>query len=225
MISARGAVFALVATFAATVAVHGSDRQPSPIKKALADGLIAETKSNGVFDADDTGKVTHLQSGMECFAALSKEPLQLIRLITYPSKAKGGDVSCGYMVRGETGVSQLTLYAYHHNGQTSEQLIEAAVQEIRAAHGDWTAAEKAPMTMAIGKDTATVARALAARFEFGSSPEMFSSIWVGTVGDWAIKMRATYPKTEETATELQSILLWAVANKNVREHAVQSEER
>jgi len=219
------AAFALAASLIATPAAQAAERQPSPIKKALADGLITETKSNGVFEADETGKVTHLQSGMECFTALSKAPLQLIRLIVYPSAEKGGDVSCGYMVRGETGVSQLTLYAYRHNGQTSSQLIDSAVQEIRSAHTDWTASEKAPMTMAIGKMPDAKTFALAARFEFGSAPEMFSSVWVGTVGDWAIKMRATYPKAEETATELQSVLIWSVAHKNVGEHAVSAEER
>jgi len=53
----------LLVLCAAATSANAEDRKPDPVKKATAEALIAETKSDGVWHTDDTGEITHVQAG------------------------------------------------------------------------------------------------------------------------------------------------------------------
>lgn len=209
-------VVTVAAVFAATAGAHAEDRTPDPVKKAKAEALIAETKSDGVWRADDTGEITHIQSGLQCAVAGDDDIIQLIGLSTYPSVEKGTNVSCSFTLKGPTdAVSHITLYAYAAEGRSDRQLLDQSIAEAQTLHPDWKLEGGPAMTIGITDKAGKKLEPLSARFTFGASPKMFSSIWVGAVRNWAIKVRSTYPKDDASTAEMMSIIWWAGAHLHV----------
>jgi len=125
------------------------------------------------------------------------------------------DVSCGYSFKGEAGVAHATVYAYAASGRSSEQLLEQSIAEARTVHPDWKLTDHSPTTMSITDKSGKKMTPLTALFAFGTSPEMYSAIWVGAVDTWAIKVRTTYPKADANTVELMSIVWWAGAHMHI----------
>ncbi|MFM9863163.1 MAG: hypothetical protein ACKVRO_06110 [Micropepsaceae bacterium] len=206
-------LFFLLAFALAGSPVAAKERAPDSVKKAKAEALVAQTKSDGVWRTDGTGEITHLASGLKCAVSGDGDPIQLKELIVYPKAALG--VSCAFTHTTEAGLTDTTLYVYSALGLTNEQLLAQSVGAIEMAHPDWKRTDGPSLSIEIKGKAGNAVAPAAARFATAGSPEKFSSIWVGAARSWAIKVRTTYPRADATPMELMSLVYWAHARLHI----------
>ena len=194
-----------------------AERLPDPAKQAAAEAMIAKTNSQGVWRSDDTGKITLIQSGMDCSVTTEGDLFQLTGLTVYQNAENGADVSCNYALKLDHGSGTMTVYAFKANGRPNEQLLGEAVGQAKAVHPDWTLIGKPKLNIGMNGKGEGKIQPLSALFEFGTSPKMYSAIWVAASGEWAVMVRTTYPEADAMLAETMSIVSWAYASLKIED--------
>lgn len=177
---------------AAFVALAGAARADTP-PAATANPAPGSGIPHSVWQLDDLGNATHLQSQWQCPARFGDYKRHDLR--TYD--AYGLDVSCDYA--GEDG--DITLYLTKRSGGDLNADFEGAKKAILQRVPDATpAAESEPSTFA--SDRSWVEQIYA-----GHGGAARDGVWYAWAGDWEFEIRATYlaSRTADTLAMLKQM--------------------
>lgn len=164
--------------------------------------LIAATVSGAqAFRPGDEG-IVHIQSGMTCKQTNKSRSIVLERLFVFPGDTPGDDVGCDYAVFvGDQGTAgKVTLYATRNWGLSASDYLAASVEQIYAFHG---AVEPRQVPVPSFDELGPIEGQGFTVTMNGQRAQ--SGVWVTVVGDWLVKVRATYPMPEDGADPVKTI--------------------
>ncbi|MCF4165949.1 hypothetical protein L2U69_09865 [Zavarzinia compransoris] len=163
----------------------------APASAPLADNLIAATAGGtAAFRSDENGNVVHIQSGMTCPPTNAAGNVALERLFIFPNSPPGDDVGCDYVMAPTEDLpgGRVSLYATRNRGMSAADYLAASVGQIVAFHGT-AQSSKVPVLTVKGLGPIEGQGFVIAM----NGQRMKSGVWVTVVGDWLVKIRATYP--------------------------------
>jgi hypothetical protein len=175
---------AVALSLLATPALGQVSPNGPPPPGAAGRGLARLNGADGVvFEAVDDGGARHKLTGFVCPAEL--EGFTRTRMIVFDQSEGGRDVACNYQRDG----ARLTLYLTRLPGRTAEDVFDTYVLQAQNVAPD------------VGVAESPLPAGLAPRPEFGqfwlSRGGEVNGLWLSQIGDWHIKLRATYPEGED----------------------------
>ena len=185
---------------------------------ATIEGLIKQADPGGsVWTRQECGQARHIQSGLVC-GATNDVNWTLNQIIVFPSGPRtmaGQDVACDF---SDSAGNSFTLYATNFEPDVDDQdQFDASTSAIQQRFTGVTPIQI--LTTETNSEDGKSIEPLAAAYAFELDGQAYqTAIWLRTIGDWSVKLRATYRSETEAAAierQLSSNLVWLAAAQNV----------
>jgi hypothetical protein len=179
-------------------------RASSGVETKKAQAVIDKT-TNGpaAFRANEKGSITHLQSGMACLLG-GGDGMSVVTLAVLPNPVTGNDVSCDYRLRS----GKITVFATKLGAEGFDSYVSSTFASIEQMYPGARS-----ISVKVVTDGESTREPVVRGYAVGTQQEQtVTAAWISERDGWAIKVRATYPKSRHGEVDLLAAALWLLAD-------------